>query len=117
MAEQKQCRLDVATNWFEQCVADPNFLDRVITGSESWFFEYDPSDQQANKVYVKKGKPKLKTLCQSHSNSRAYSSFFSIKAGEFIMNSSDWHERLEGSMDIISIFWNGYIPKSQKSVV
>ncbi len=44
MAEQKQCRLDVTTNWFEQCVADPNFLDRMITGDESWFFEYDPPD-------------------------------------------------------------------------
>ncbi len=47
MVEQKQYRLDVATNWFEQCVADPNFLDRDITGDESWFFEDDPY-QQAN---------------------------------------------------------------------
>ncbi len=25
MVEQKQRRLDVVTNWFEQCVADPIF--------------------------------------------------------------------------------------------
>ncbi len=50
MAEQKQ-----------QCVTDPNFLDRVITANESWFFEYNPLDQQANKAYVKEGKPSLKT--------------------------------------------------------
>ncbi len=71
MAEQKQCRLDVTTNWFEQCVADSNSLDRVITGDELWFFEYDPSDQQANKAYVKEGEPSLKTPSQSCSNTKS----------------------------------------------
>ncbi len=59
LVEQK-CRLDVTTDWFEQCVADPNFLDRVITGDELWFFAYNPSDQ---KVYVKEREPNLKTPC------------------------------------------------------
>ncbi len=63
MTKQKQHQLDVATNWFEQCVPDPNF-----TGDESWFFEYDPSDQQANKAYMKEGEPNLKTPHQSRSN-------------------------------------------------
>ncbi len=52
-AEQKQYRIDVAINWFEQCVAGLNFLDRVITDDELWFFECDLLDQQANEVYVK----------------------------------------------------------------
>ncbi len=68
MAKQKQRWLDVATDWFEQCVADPNFLDRVITGDESQFFENDPLNQQTNKSYVKEGKPNLKTLYRSRSN-------------------------------------------------
>ncbi len=34
-AEQKQPRHDVTNDWFEQRVAYPNFLDRVITGDES----------------------------------------------------------------------------------
>ncbi len=63
--KQKQRRFDVVTNCFEQCVVDPNFLDAVITGDELWFFEYDPSDQQVNKAYVKEGELKLKTLHQS----------------------------------------------------
>ncbi len=43
-AEQKH-QLDVAADWFKQCITDPNFLDRMITGDELWFFEYNPSDQ------------------------------------------------------------------------
>ncbi len=60
--EQKQFLLDVATNWSEQCAADPNFLDRVITSDKSWFFKYDPSDQQTNKANVKEGEPNLKIV-------------------------------------------------------
>ncbi len=56
----------------EQRVADSNFLDRVITGDELWFFEYNPSDQQANKAYVKKGERNLKTLCRSCSNIKVH---------------------------------------------
>ncbi len=69
LAVEQKCRLDVAMDWFEQCIADPNnFLVRVITGDESWFFECDPSDQQANMAYMKDGKPNLKTLPRSRSN-------------------------------------------------
>ncbi len=88
--QQKQHRLDVTTEWFEQCVANPDFLDRVITGDESWFFKYDPSDQQANKVYVKEGELNLETPRQSRSNIKSMLIlFFLIDVGEFIMNSLD----------------------------
>ncbi len=81
MAEQKQHRLDVATDWFEQCVADFNFLDRLITEDESWFFEYDPLDQQVNKAYVKEGEPNLKTPHRSRSNIKSMLIFFSDRCG------------------------------------
>ncbi len=77
--EQEQRRLDVATDWFEQCVTDPNFWT-VITGDESWFFEYNPSDQQANKVYMKEGEPKLKTPHRFCLNIKSMLIFFLIDA-------------------------------------
>ncbi len=80
MMEQKQRRLDVTTDWFEQCVADHNFLDEVITGDES-FFKQGPSDQQANKTYVKEGESNLKTPCRSRSNIKSMLILFFDRCG------------------------------------
>ncbi len=79
--EQKQHRLDVATDWFEQCVAEPNFLYRVITEDESWFFEYDLLNQQANKVYMKEGELNLKTPRRSLSNIKSMLIIFFDRRG------------------------------------
>ncbi len=70
------CRTKTMSAWcrhclFEQCAADPNFLNRVITGDESWFFKYDPSNQHANKVYVKEGELNQLTPLRSCSNNKS----------------------------------------------
>jgi histone-lysine N-methyltransferase SETMAR len=40
--EQKQQRLDVCSVLSHQLPEENNVLDRVITGDESWCFQYDP---------------------------------------------------------------------------
>ena len=39
--EQKAHRMNIAQDCLEQVESDPTLLDRVITGDESWFFQYD----------------------------------------------------------------------------
>ncbi len=47
--EQKHERMAAAQDCLEQVESDPTLLDRVITGDESWFFQYDPeTNDKAN---------------------------------------------------------------------
>lgn len=39
--EQKHVRMTVAQDCLEQLENDPKLLERVVTGDESWFFQYD----------------------------------------------------------------------------
>ena len=38
----RDARLSVCTDMLEQVEADPELMDRVINGDESWLFQYDP---------------------------------------------------------------------------
>ena len=40
--EQKQCRLEIALDMLDNANSDPNFLNIVITGDETWVYGYDP---------------------------------------------------------------------------
>ena len=40
--DQKQQRVTVCQDIIERLEDDPDLLGRVITGDESWIFEYDP---------------------------------------------------------------------------
>ncbi len=51
-AEQKEQCLNHAYNLIETIKDDPNFLDSIITGYESWCFAYDPETKfQSSKWY------------------------------------------------------------------
>jgi hypothetical protein len=39
--DQKARRIEVSAEMLEQLETEPDFINRVITGAESWFFEYD----------------------------------------------------------------------------
>ena len=40
--EQKQWRADNVQDMMDTANSDPNFLKTVITGDETWVYEYDP---------------------------------------------------------------------------
>jgi hypothetical protein len=40
--DQKQQRLDVCLELKENSADDPSFLTNVITGDETWVYDYDP---------------------------------------------------------------------------
>jgi hypothetical protein len=44
--DQKALQNEVSTEMLEQLETEPYFLNWVITGDESWFFEYDPETRR-----------------------------------------------------------------------
>ncbi|KAG5331092.1 SETMR methyltransferase, partial [Acromyrmex heyeri] len=44
--EQKIRRVAASETLIEMADSDPNFLDKIITGDESWCFQYDPSTKR-----------------------------------------------------------------------
>jgi len=47
--EQKDNRKDVCLHLLERIQSDRNFLKNVITGDETWIFEYDPETKRQSK--------------------------------------------------------------------
>ena len=52
--EQKQRRVFCASDWLSQ----EDLLDRVITGDESWVYEYDPETKRSSEEWKQQGEPK-----------------------------------------------------------
>ncbi|KAJ8934632.1 hypothetical protein NQ318_001680 [Aromia moschata] len=44
--DQKARRVETCQERLDTCEDDPAFLDDVITGDESWVFEYDPETKR-----------------------------------------------------------------------
>ena len=58
--DQKQRRVRVCEDMFERIGADPDFLGHIITGDESWVFQYDPKTKRQSQQWT----------TQIHHNSR-----------------------------------------------
>ena len=56
--EQKQRRVDCCNDWIKNA-QDSNFLNMVITGEESWIYEYDPETKRV-KEWKHRGSPHTK---------------------------------------------------------
>lgn len=65
--EQKAHRLNIAQDLLEQVESDPTLLDRVITGDESWFFQYDPETKRQSQQWLSPGAPRPKKARMSKS--------------------------------------------------
>ena len=49
--DQKQQRVTVCQDIIERLEDDPDLLKRVITGDESWIFEYDPETKRQSRQW------------------------------------------------------------------
>jgi len=58
----------VCTELQEAVRHDPNFLSRVITGIESWVYDYDPETKQQSMQWKMPSSPQPKKVCQVRSN-------------------------------------------------
>jgi len=61
--QQRDARLSVCAD-LEQVEADPELMNRVITGEESWFFRYDSETKRQRLEWPKKARmSKSKVKC------------------------------------------------------
>jgi len=65
--EQKAHRMNIAQDCLEQVESDPNLLDRVITGDESWFIHYDPETYRQRQQWLSPEAPRPKKVRMSES--------------------------------------------------
>ena len=62
--EQKANRLEICQDLLGRLEIEPDFLDKVITGDESWVSDYDPeTKQQSAEWHTKSSHPKK--VCMS----------------------------------------------------
>jgi hypothetical protein len=73
---QKQRRMDVANEMLSVVQNDSTFMKRIITGDETWVYEYDMETEQQSSEWVFPGEPKLKKPRQSKSKIKALLTVF-----------------------------------------
>nr|APL98296.1 truncated putative DD34D transposase [Bactrocera tryoni] len=64
---QKRYREQVAADMLDRANSDPTFMERIITGDETWVYEYDTLTNQQSSEWRPKGAPKPKKPRQSRS--------------------------------------------------
>nr|XP_012143528.1 PREDICTED: putative uncharacterized protein FLJ37770 [Megachile rotundata] len=65
--EQKERRVTISRELLECLERDSNLLDRVITGDETWIFEYDPESKMQSAEWHTSGSPRPKKARMSKS--------------------------------------------------
>lgn len=89
-AEQKHQRMSIAQDWFDQVESDPTLLDHVITGDESWFFQYDPETKRQSQQWLSPGSSRPKKARMSKSKVKTMKQWFfaSLTAKESCIRNS-----------------------------
>ena len=65
--DQKERRVQVCEDIIERLETEPNLLAKVITGDESWVFEYDPEIKRQSCEWKSPGSPRPQKARQSRS--------------------------------------------------
>jgi len=65
--EQKSNRLEICQDLLGRLEIEPHFLDKVITGDESWVFNYDPQTKWQSEEWNTKSSPHPKKAHMSRS--------------------------------------------------
>jgi len=65
--EQKANRRDVCLDLLDRLEREPEFFSRVITGDESWIFEYDPETKRLSREWHTANSPRPKKTKMSKS--------------------------------------------------
>ena len=78
--DQKQQIVTVCQDIIERLEDDPDLLKRVITGDESWIFEYDPETKRRSRQWKSPASPRPKKARMSKSKVKVMLiTFFDIK--------------------------------------
>ncbi|UYV77659.1 hypothetical protein LAZ67_15001841 [Cordylochernes scorpioides] len=58
--EQKEVRMDVCKNMVEMTRTDPEWMQKIITGDETWVYQYDPETKRQSSQWIERGESKPK---------------------------------------------------------
>ncbi|UYV67064.1 hypothetical protein LAZ67_4003793 [Cordylochernes scorpioides] len=58
--EQKEVRMDVCKNMVEMTWTDPEWMQKIITGDETWMYQYEPETKRQSSQWIERGEPKPK---------------------------------------------------------
>lgn len=65
--DQKENRVSISRELLHRVGSEPGFLERVITGDESWVFEYDPETKRQSSEWHSPGSPRPRKARMSKS--------------------------------------------------
>lgn len=65
--EEKMRRKDYCADCLESCSRDPSFINRIITGDETWVFAYEPETKRQSMEWRSPGSPVKKIARMSKS--------------------------------------------------
>ncbi|XP_075558608.1 protein GVQW3-like [Dermacentor variabilis] len=68
MVEQKQLRVEVSQDMLDSTNSDPDFMNTIITGDESWVYGYDPETKSQTSQWKHSTSPRPKKAGQVCSN-------------------------------------------------
>ncbi|XP_037509168.2 protein GVQW3-like [Rhipicephalus sanguineus] len=74
--EQKQLRVEVSKDMLDFTSSDPNFMNTIITGDESWVYGYDPETKSQPSQWKHSTSPRPKKVRQVRSNVKVMLSAF-----------------------------------------
>ncbi|XP_049273386.1 protein GVQW3-like [Rhipicephalus sanguineus] len=74
--EQKQLRVEVSQDMLDFTSSDPNFMNTIITGDESWVHEYDPETKSQSSHWKHSSSPRPKKTREVRSNIKVMLSAF-----------------------------------------
>ncbi|UYV78207.1 hypothetical protein LAZ67_16000481 [Cordylochernes scorpioides] len=66
--EQKVVRMDVCKNMVEMTRTDPQWMQKIITGDETWVYQYDSETKRQSSQWIERGEPKPKKARFTKSN-------------------------------------------------
>ena len=81
--EQKDSRVLVSRELLDRVTSEPNFLQRVITGDETWVFEYDPTIKRQCSEWHTSQSPRTKEGPNEQIKSEIHALHFFIQTGLF----------------------------------
>lgn len=76
---QKQRRVEVAAEMISNANSDPTFMKRLITGDETWVYEFDMLTSQQSSEWRAENEPKPKKPRQSRSKIKVLTVFFDYR--------------------------------------
>ncbi|UYV80548.1 hypothetical protein LAZ67_19000537, partial [Cordylochernes scorpioides] len=90
--EQKEVRMDVCKNKFEMTRTDPEWMQKIITGNETWVYQYDPETKRQSSQWIERGEPKPKKA--RFTKSKKSSNYFAgARARHRHLYNNDWKDR------------------------